>query len=82
MSEHQQKRQSDVVHDRQWDRTEERVFRHDDGWYFASREGDMGPFENEGEALEQLDAYVMLIDLKEENEGPVTPDLPEDETVF
>jgi len=39
----------------------------------------MGPFETEAEANEQLDAYVMLIDLKEENERPVTPDLEADE---
>lgn len=82
MSEHQKKRQSDTSHDREWERTDERVFRRDDGWFFSSREGDMGPFENEGEAMEQLDAYVMLIDLKEENERPVTPDVPEDESVF
>jgi len=81
MSEHQRKRQSDVTHDRQWDRTDERVFRGNDGWFFASREGDMGPFDTQGEAMEQLEAFVMLIDLKEENELPVTPDLPEDETV-
>lgn len=78
MSEHQKQRQSDTNPHRQWERSEERVFRLEDGWYFASREGDMGPYGNEGEALEQLDAYVMLIDLKEENEGPVTPDVPED----
>lgn len=78
----QKKRQSDRDHDRQWIRSDERVFRHGDGWYFSSREGDMGPFDNEGEAMEQLDAYVMLIDLKEENERPVTPDLPEDEAVI
>ena len=35
----------------------------------------MGPFATRHEAQEQLDAYVMLIDLKEENERPVTPDL-------
>lgn len=78
----QKQRQSDRDHARQWNRSEERVFQDRDGWYFSSREGDMGPFENEGEAMEQLDAYVMLIDLKEENEGPVTPDLPEDEAVY
>jgi hypothetical protein len=82
MSEHQKKRQSDVTYDRQWDRTDKRVFRRDDGWFFASREGDMGPFDTEGDAMEQLEAYVMLIDLREENERPVTPDLPTDETVF
>jgi len=81
MSEQQTKRQSDR-NDGQWERTSERVFRREGGWFFASREGDMGPFESEGEAMEQLDAYVMLIDLKEENEGPVTPDLPEDEAVY
>ena len=78
----QQKRQSDTRHDREWERTNQRVFRREDAWFFSSREGDMGPFESEQEAVEQLDAYVMLIDLKEENEQPVTPDVPEDEEVF
>ena len=78
----QKKRQSDPNHAQSWERSDERVFQRANGWFFSSREGDMGPFDNEGEAMEQLDAYVMLIDLKEENERPVTPDLPEDETVF
>ena len=70
----QRKRQSDLDQTREYDRTE-RVFARGSEWFFGSREGDMGPFETEGEAREQLDAYVMLIDLKEENERPVTPDI-------
>ncbi len=74
VSEHK-KRQSDPDQTREYARTRPRVFDHGGDWYFSSREGDMGPFETQGEATEQLDAYVMLIDLKEENERPVTPDM-------
>jgi hypothetical protein len=71
----QQKRQSDLDQDQEWARTQPRVFNREGDWYFSSREGEIGPFETQGEATEQLDAYVMLIDLKEENEQPVTPDI-------
>ena len=71
----QQKRQSDPDQDLAYERTQPRVFNREGDWYFSSREGEMGPFETQGEATEQLDAYVMLIDLKEENEQPVTPDI-------
>ena len=77
----QPKRQSDPDPGRDYPRSEIRLFHRDGQWFFSSREGDMGPFDSEEEAREQLDAYVMLIDLKEENESPVTPDIPEDETV-
>ena len=71
----QRNRQSDLDQTIQYERTQPRVFNRDGDWYFSSREGDIGPFETRGEATEQLDAYVMLIDLKEENERPVTPDI-------
>lgn len=71
----QRKRQSDLDQTREYERKQPRVFSRGSDWFFSSREGDMGPFETEGEAREQLDAYVMLIDLKEENERPVTPDV-------
>jgi len=71
----QKKRQSDLDHSRDYERSEHRVLSRDGLWFFSSREGEMGPFETQGEAQEQLDAYVMLIDLKEENERPVTPDI-------
>ena len=71
----QKKRQSDPDHTTEYERSEHRVFPRGSEWFFSSREGDMGPFETEGDAREQLDAYVMLIDLKEENERPVTPDI-------
>ena len=74
-----QKRQSDPAPSGKFSRSESRLIHRDGRWYFSSREGDMGPFETEAEANEQLDAYVMLIDLKEENERPVTPDLEADE---
>ena len=45
-----------------------------DKWFFTSREGDHGPFESEAQAQEELEAYVTLIDLIPENEGPVKLD--------
>lgn len=74
----QTKRQSDSGPASAYPRTEKRVFCRGEQWFFSSREGDMGPFETHAEAEEQADAYVMLIDLKEENERPVTPDIAED----
>ena len=69
------KRQSDIDQSLEFARSENRTFKRGGQWFFSSREGDMGPFDSDLEAQEQLDAYVMLIDLKEENEQPVTPDL-------
>ena len=67
------KRQSDPQ-EVEYRRAESRTFKRDEQWYFASREGETGPFESEAEAIADLEAYVMLIDLRPENEGPVTPD--------
>ncbi len=71
----QKKRQSDADQSSSYPRTEQRVFDRDGQWFFSSREGEIGPFDNEAEAADQLEGYVMLIDLKEENESPVTPDI-------
>ena len=68
-----QKRQSDQEA-LEYRRTESRTFMRDGKWYFASREGETGPFESEAEAIADMEAYVMLIDIQPENEGPVTPD--------
>jgi hypothetical protein len=73
------RRQSDIDQSVEFTRSQSRTFNRDNFWYFSSREGDMGPYDTEAEAIEEMDAYVGLIDLREENEGPVTPDLPEDE---
>lgn len=72
----QKKRQSDPDPVPKFQRSEQRVFSRGGDWFYSSREGDMGPYASEAEAEEQLEGYVMLIDLKEENEGPVTADLP------
>lgn len=72
----QKKRQSDPDPILKFQRSEQRVFSRDGDWFYSSREGDMGPYTSEAEAAEQLEGYVMLIDLKEENERPVTADLP------
>ena len=55
-------------------RTDSRIFSREGKWFFASREGDTGPFNTVAEAEEQLEDYVTLIDLEVDNEYPVTPD--------
>lgn len=67
------KRQSDLD-EVAFERSESRTFERNGKWYFATREGEFGPFATEGEATEDMEAYVALIDLREENERPVTPD--------
>jgi len=67
------KRQSDQA-EVECRRTESRTFERDSRWYFSSREGEVGPFDSEAEAIEDLEGYLMLIDLRPENEGPVRPD--------
>ncbi|MEM8767643.1 MAG: DUF6316 family protein [Pseudomonadota bacterium] len=72
------KRQSDID-PVECERTGTRVFSRDGDWFFTSREGDMGPYDTQAEAEEQLDAYVGLVDLRDEDESPVTPDIEEDQ---
>ena len=67
------KRQSDQS-DGEFRRTDNRISKRDGKWYFSSREGEHGPFDSESEAVADMEAYVMLIDLRPENERPVTPD--------
>jgi len=67
------KRQSDSQAG-EYQRTENRTFERDGEWYFSSREGDFGPFASEAEASTNMEAYVGLIDLRPEQERPVTPD--------
>ena len=55
-------------------RSKSRTFERNGKWYYASREGEFGPFDSEAEAAADAESYVALIDLKAENEGPVTPD--------
>jgi hypothetical protein len=38
-----------------------RIFRLNDVWYFASREGEQGPFTSEQEANKELDSYLKLV---------------------
>ena len=69
------KRQSDNTQSQiEFDRSNSRTYSRDSKWYFASREGEFGPFDSESEAVGELESYVQLIDLRAENEGPVTPD--------
>ena len=74
----QQNRQSDQDPIGEFQRSESRVFKRGGDWFYSSREGDMGPYASEAEAMDELEGYLMLIDLKAENESPVVPDLLED----
>ena len=74
-----EKRQSDADRSLDFPRANTRTFTRDGKWFFSSREGDMGPYDTQSEALEQATGYVMLVDLKEENELPVTPDMEDEE---
>lgn len=75
------KRQSDLDQNQDFSRSTSRTFCRDGSWFFSSREGDMGPYDSEAEAVQEMDSYVALVDLKEENESPVTPDIFEDEEI-
>lgn len=68
-----QKRQSDREA-AEYPRSQSRTFERDGKWYFSSREGDFGPFASEAAAQQDMEGYVGLIDLRPEQEGPVTPD--------
>ncbi len=50
-------RQDDADLDRVWFRSR-RIFRTDDGWYVATREGDLGPFPDKRLAAIQLKHHV------------------------
>ena len=57
-----------------YQRSENRVYQREGKWFFSSREGEFGPFASEAEAQQDMEGYVGLIDLRPEQEGPVTPD--------
>ena len=67
------KRQSDRE-TAEYQRSQSRTFHRNGNWYFSSREGEIGPFSSDAEAQQDMEAYVALIDLRPEQEGPVTPD--------
>ena len=48
----EKRRQSDVDESQNFKRSESRTFNRDNYWYFSSREGDMGPYDTEAEAIE------------------------------
>jgi len=69
------RRQADSHEDTiEYRRAESRTLSRGDEWFFSSREGEHGPFATEAQAEEAMEAYVQLIDLRPENERPVTPD--------
>ena len=67
------KRQSDKQA-MEFDRSPTRTYERDGKWFYATREGEFGPFECEAAANEDVESYVGLVDLRPEMEGPVTPD--------
>ncbi|MCP5178563.1 MAG: DUF6316 family protein [Pseudomonadales bacterium] len=50
-------RQSDDKKKRYF-RSDDRVFRQGDGWYYSAREGDRGPFANEHVARAELERFI------------------------
>lgn len=42
-------------------RTTDRVFQINDGWWFATREGDRGPFPSKQAAADELAGYVLEV---------------------
>ena len=51
------KRRDDPA-DKRFFRASERVFRMNEAWFFAAREGDQGPYASEGEALMEMQRYI------------------------
>ena len=50
-------------------RSSSRTYERDGYWFYSSREGECGPFENEAAAAEDLQAYIELIDLRMEDKS-------------
>ena len=44
--------------DKRYFRASERVFRMNEAWFFAAREGDQGPYPSEPEALVEMQRYI------------------------
>ena len=51
-------RQDDKDTNKRYFRSSDRVFHMNDGWYFASREGDIGPFVSERMAHDEVDRFL------------------------
>ena len=51
-------RYDDLIKDKQFFRSPQRICRVNDLWYFSSREGDQGPYRSELEVQCELDRYV------------------------
>ncbi len=52
-------RRDDTDRSRRYFRSSERVFRVNEAWYFAAREGDQGAFQTESGAHAELDRFVL-----------------------
>ena len=48
----------DDAEKRNYFRSPERVFRLNGAWYFATREGEQGPFDSEGQALMEIERFI------------------------
>ena len=51
-------RSTDPVPGKRFFRSDDRVFRQSDGWYYSAREGDLGPFRDESAARDAIRRFV------------------------
>jgi hypothetical protein len=51
-------REDDVNPNKRFFRSDDRVFRQGDGWYYSLREGDRGPFQTEKSARADLERFI------------------------
>ena len=51
-------REGDVNPNKRFFRSDDRVFRQGDGWYYSLREGDRGPFQTEKSARADLERFI------------------------
>ena len=56
-------RRDDPKDDKSWLRSD-RIFYRDDGWYVATREGDLGPFPGRSLAVIELNRYFRELKLR------------------
>jgi Domain of unknown function (DUF6316) len=53
-----QSRASDADPGKRYFRSDDRVFRQGDGWYYSAREGDRGPYRDEKTTRQELKRFI------------------------
>lgn len=53
-----QNRATDPAPGKRYFRSDDRVFRQSDGWYYSAREGDLGPYRDEAAARAAITRFV------------------------